>query len=109
LFFRRRAFARSSEKTFFIVEAVVAALIFSQPRRDALQAAAAGVFIDILGHNGSQLDREGGITSPAYLVRLHLDPNPPGGGGEPGPNLITPTSWNHSSFGSLTDPTRAPP
>jgi phenylpyruvate tautomerase PptA (4-oxalocrotonate tautomerase family) len=59
------------EKTFFIVEVVVAASFFSQPRRDALQTAVAKAFVDILGDDGTVLEREGVKISPAYLMRLH--------------------------------------
>jgi phenylpyruvate tautomerase PptA (4-oxalocrotonate tautomerase family) len=59
------------EKVFFIVEAVVAASFFSQPRRDALQTAVANAFVDILGDDGTLLEREGVKISPAYLMRLH--------------------------------------
>lgn len=59
------------EKTFFIVEAVVAASFFSQARRDALQAQVAKAFVEVLGDDGSVLEREGVIISPAYLMRLH--------------------------------------
>jgi phenylpyruvate tautomerase PptA (4-oxalocrotonate tautomerase family) len=59
------------EKTFFIVEAVVAASFFSQPRRDALQGLVAQAFIEVLGDDGSVLEREGVIIKPAYLMRLH--------------------------------------
>ena len=59
------------EKTFFIVEAVVAASFFSQPRRDALQTAVAQAFVEVLGDDGSVLEREGVTISPAYLMRLH--------------------------------------
>lgn len=59
------------EKTFWIVEAVVAASFFSQPRRDALQMLVAKAFVDVLGDDGSVLDREGVRISPAYLMRLH--------------------------------------
>ena len=58
------------EKVFFIVEAVVAASFFSQPRRDALQTAVANAFVDILGDDGMSLNEEVKI-SPAYLMRLH--------------------------------------
>jgi phenylpyruvate tautomerase PptA (4-oxalocrotonate tautomerase family) len=59
------------EKVFFIVEAVVAASFFSQSRRDALQTAVAKAFVDILGDDGTVLEREGVKISPAYLMRLH--------------------------------------
>jgi phenylpyruvate tautomerase PptA (4-oxalocrotonate tautomerase family) len=60
------------EKTFWTVEAFVAASFFSQPRRDEMQTDIAKAFIDILGHDGSVLDREGIRISPAYLMRLHV-------------------------------------
>lgn len=60
------------EKTFWTVEAFVAASFFSQPRRDEMQTDIAKAFIDILGHDGSVLDREDIRISPAYLMRLHV-------------------------------------
>lgn len=59
------------EKKFWIVEAVVAASFFNQARRDAMQTSVAKAFVDILGDDGSVLDREGVRISPAYLMRLH--------------------------------------
>jgi phenylpyruvate tautomerase PptA (4-oxalocrotonate tautomerase family) len=59
------------EKKFWIVEAVVAASFFNQARRDAMQTAVAKAFVEILGDDGSVLDREGVRISPAYLMRLH--------------------------------------
>lgn len=59
------------EKIFFIVEAVVAASFFSQVRRDAVQTAVAKAFVEILGDDGSILEREGVRISPAYLMRIH--------------------------------------
>jgi phenylpyruvate tautomerase PptA (4-oxalocrotonate tautomerase family) len=59
------------EKTFFIVEVVVAASFFSQPRRDAVQTQVAAAFVDVLGDDGTVLEREGVIIAPAYLMRLH--------------------------------------
>lgn len=47
------------EKTFWTVEAFVAASFFSQPRRDAMQTAIAKAFVEILGDDGSVLEREG--------------------------------------------------
>ena len=58
------------EKIFFIVEAVVAASFFSQVRRDAVQTAVAKAFVEILGDDGSILEREGVRISPAYLMRF---------------------------------------
>lgn len=59
------------DKTFFIVEAVVAASFFSQPRRDKVQAQVAEALVDVLGHDGTVLEREGVTISPAYLMRVH--------------------------------------
>jgi hypothetical protein len=36
-----------------------------------MQSAVAKAFVDILGDDGSVLDREGVRISPAYLMRLH--------------------------------------
>lgn len=58
-------------KTFWIVEAFVAASFFSQEQRDAMQILVAKAFVEILGDDGSVLDREGVRISPAYLMRLH--------------------------------------
>ena len=60
------------EKTFWTVEAFVAASFFSQPRRDAIQIAIAKAFVEILGDDGSVLEREDIRISPAYLMRLHV-------------------------------------
>jgi phenylpyruvate tautomerase PptA (4-oxalocrotonate tautomerase family) len=59
------------EKTFFIIEAVVAASFFSQPRRDAVQTQVAAAFVDVLGDDGTKIERDGVTISPAYLMRLH--------------------------------------
>lgn len=59
------------DKTFWIVEAFVAASFFSQARRDAMQTLVAKAFVEILGNDGSLLDREGVRITPAYLMRLH--------------------------------------
>lgn len=59
------------DRSFWIVEAVVAASFFSQARRDAMQTAVAKAFVEVLGHDGSVLEREGVRISPAYLMRLH--------------------------------------
>ncbi|MGB9416861.1 MAG: hypothetical protein WCB58_11140, partial [Acidobacteriaceae bacterium] len=56
------------EKTFW----TVAASFFSQRRRDEMQTDIAKAFIDILGHDGSVLDREDIRISPAYLMWLHV-------------------------------------
>lgn len=60
------------EKTFWTVEAFVAASFFSQPRRDAMQTAIAKAFVEVLGNDGSLLEREDIRISPAYLMRLHV-------------------------------------
>ena len=59
-------------KTFWTVEAFVAASFFSQPRRDAMQTAIAKAFVEILGDDGSVLERDDIRISPAYLMRLHV-------------------------------------
>ena len=60
------------DKTFWTVEAFVAASYFSQPRRDEMQRDIAAAFVDILGDDGSVLEREDILISPAYLMRLHV-------------------------------------
>ena len=60
------------EKVFWTVEAFVAASFFSQPRRDEMQAEIAKAFVEVLGRDGSVLDREDIRISPAYLMRLHV-------------------------------------
>ena len=66
------------EKVFFIVEAVVAASFFSQPRRDALQTEVAKAFVDILGDDGTVLEREGvedfASLPHAAAYRAYRDP-----------------------------------
>jgi phenylpyruvate tautomerase PptA (4-oxalocrotonate tautomerase family) len=59
------------DKTFWIVEAFVAASFFSQAQRDSMQLLVAKAFVEILGDDGSVLDREGVRISPSYLMRLH--------------------------------------
>ena len=92
------------EKTFFIVEAVVAASFFSQPRRDALQGLVAQAFIDVLGDDGSSLEREGVKISPAYLMRLHcvIIEIPKGSWGAAGKTVET------DMIGKLIGATRGP-
>lgn len=63
--------AESRDRTFFIVEAVVAASFFTQARRDKVQTEVAQAFVHVLGDDGSVLEREGVTISPAYLMRLH--------------------------------------
>jgi phenylpyruvate tautomerase PptA (4-oxalocrotonate tautomerase family) len=60
------------EKMFWTVETFVAASFFSQPRRDEMQTDIAKAFVEVLGHDGSVLDREDIRISPAYLMRLHV-------------------------------------
>jgi phenylpyruvate tautomerase PptA (4-oxalocrotonate tautomerase family) len=59
------------ERTFWIVEAIVAASFFNQVRRDALQAAIGKAFVAVLGDDGSAVEREGLRISPAYLLRVY--------------------------------------
>lgn len=59
------------EKTFFIVELVVAASFFTQARRDRVQTQVAAAFVSVLGDDGTQIEREGVVIKPAYLMRLH--------------------------------------
>jgi phenylpyruvate tautomerase PptA (4-oxalocrotonate tautomerase family) len=60
------------EKMFWTVEAFVAASYFSQPRRDEMQSDIAKAFVDILGDDGSVMQREDIAISPSYLMRLHV-------------------------------------
>jgi phenylpyruvate tautomerase PptA (4-oxalocrotonate tautomerase family) len=96
--------AEHPERTFFIVEAVVAASFFSQPRRDALQAQVARAFVEALGDDGSVLEREGVVISPAYLMRLHtvLFEIPEGSWGAAGRTVET------DMIGKLIGATRGP-
>jgi phenylpyruvate tautomerase PptA (4-oxalocrotonate tautomerase family) len=66
------ALCEHPEKVFWTVEAFVAASFFSQSRRDEMQTDIAKAFVDILGHDGSVLEREDVRISPAYLMRLHV-------------------------------------
>ena len=59
------------ERAFIIVEAVVAASFFNQARRDTLQKSVAKALVEVLGDDGSVIEREGVRISPAYLMRLH--------------------------------------
>ena len=60
------------DKAFWTIEAFVAASYFSQPRRDEMQRDIAEAFVDVLGDDGSVLEREDIRISPAYLMRLHV-------------------------------------
>src|ERR1700709_2515752 len=60
------------DKAFWTVEAFVAASYFSQPRRDEMQRDIAAAFVDVLGDDGSVLEREDIRIAPAYLMRLHV-------------------------------------
>jgi hypothetical protein len=57
---------------FWTVEAFVAASYFSQPRRDDMQRDIAEAFVDVLGNDGSVLQRDDIRIAPAYLMRLHV-------------------------------------
>lgn len=59
------------EQGFIIVESVVAASFFNQARRDALQRDVAKALTDVLGDDGSEVEREGLRFAPAYLLKLH--------------------------------------
>lgn len=63
--------ARRQDKMFWIVEAMVSAAFFDQERRDALQAAVARAFVDVLGDDGSVAEHDGLRVAPAYLLRLY--------------------------------------
>jgi phenylpyruvate tautomerase PptA (4-oxalocrotonate tautomerase family) len=60
------------DKVFWTVEAFVAASFFSQPRRDEMQRDIAAAFVDVLGDDGSVLEREDIRIAPAFLMRLHV-------------------------------------
>jgi phenylpyruvate tautomerase PptA (4-oxalocrotonate tautomerase family) len=60
------------DNMFWTVEAIVAASYFSQPRRDEMQRDVAAAFVDVLGDDGSVLERGGIRISPAYLMRLQV-------------------------------------
>src|ERR1700733_9074480 len=60
------------EKTFWTVEAFVAASYFTQQRRDEMQKEIADAFVDILGDDGTVMQREDIAISPSYLMRLHV-------------------------------------
>lgn len=64
--------AEHPENVFWTVEAFVAASYFSQPRRDEMQREIAAAFVDVLGDDGSVLEREDIRIAPAYLMRLHV-------------------------------------
>lgn len=58
-------------KPFWIVESVVAESFFNQVRRDALQREIAKAFVQVLGDDGSVVEREGLRFGPSYLLKLH--------------------------------------
>jgi phenylpyruvate tautomerase PptA (4-oxalocrotonate tautomerase family) len=60
------------ERLFWTVECLVAESYFSQPRRDALQKEIAAAFVDVLGDDGTIMQREDIKISPSYLMRLHV-------------------------------------
>jgi phenylpyruvate tautomerase PptA (4-oxalocrotonate tautomerase family) len=59
------------DNTFWTVEAYVAASYFSQPRRDEMQRDVAQAFVDVLGDDGTVMERGDIRVAPAYLMRLH--------------------------------------
>jgi phenylpyruvate tautomerase PptA (4-oxalocrotonate tautomerase family) len=66
------ALASHPERMFWTVEAFVAASYFSQSRRDEMQFDIAKAFVDILGDDGSVMQREDITISPSWLMRLHV-------------------------------------
>ncbi|MBV8651195.1 MAG: hypothetical protein JO255_06985 [Alphaproteobacteria bacterium] len=58
-------------RPFWIVESVVADSFFNQARRDALQDQVAKAFVEVLGDDGTAVERQGLRFAPAYLVKLH--------------------------------------
>jgi phenylpyruvate tautomerase PptA (4-oxalocrotonate tautomerase family) len=61
-----------ADKPFWTVEAFVAASYFSQPRRDEMQHDVAAAFVDVLGDDGTVLERGDLRIAPSYLMRLHV-------------------------------------
>ncbi len=66
------ALSEHPEKVFWTVEAFVAASYFTQKRRDEMQRDIAKAFVDILGDDGTVMQREDIQIKPAYLMRLHV-------------------------------------
>ena len=56
---------------FWFLEAFVDAPFFTQARRDAAQLAVRKVFVEVLGDDGSSVERNGKTIAPAYLGRLY--------------------------------------
>ena len=56
---------------FWFLEAFVDAPFFTQARRDAAQLAVRKVFVEVLGDDGSSVERNGKTIAPAYLARLY--------------------------------------
>jgi phenylpyruvate tautomerase PptA (4-oxalocrotonate tautomerase family) len=56
---------------FWFLEAFVDAPFFTQARRDAAQLAVGKVFVEVLGDDGSSVERAGKTIAPAYLTRLY--------------------------------------
>lgn len=60
------------EKVFWTVEAFVAASYFSQPRRDQMQRDVAQAFVDVIGDDGTVMQRGDIHIAPSYLMQLHV-------------------------------------
>lgn len=56
---------------FWLVEAFVDGPFFNQARRDAAQLAVGKAFVEVLGDDGSSVERNGKTIAPAYLARLY--------------------------------------
>ena len=56
---------------FWFLEAFVDAPFFTQARRDAAQLAVRKAFVEVLGDDGSSVERNGKTIAPAYLARLY--------------------------------------
>ena len=56
---------------FWFLEAFVDAPFFTQARRDAAQLAVRKVFVEVLGDDGSSVERNGKTIAPASLARLY--------------------------------------
>ena len=77
---------------FWFLEAFVDAPFFTQARRDAAQLAVRKVFVEVLGDDGSSVERNGKTIAPAYLARLYslLVEIPEGSWGTEGQTLSAP-------------------
>jgi len=58
---------------FWFVESFVDAPFFTQARRDAAQLAVGKAFVEVLGDDGSSVERAGKTIAPAYLYSLLIE------------------------------------